>query len=71
MIKNIVARKINCPALNYALARVWTKDTIQLNRERDSLNALNKTDSLKTFTKVEIESEFPGGASVNVEVQKR
>jgi TonB family protein len=42
---------------------LWTKDTTQLNRERDSLNALHKTDSTKTFTKVEIESEFPGGAS--------
>jgi len=42
---------------------LWTKDTIQLNRERDSLNALHKTDSSKVFTKVEIESEFPGGVS--------
>jgi protein TonB len=42
---------------------LWTKDTIQLNRERDSLKALRKTDSTKIFTKVEIESEFPGGAS--------
>jgi hypothetical protein len=42
---------------------LWTKDTIQLNRERDSLNALNKQDSSRIFTKVEVESEFPGGPS--------
>jgi periplasmic protein TonB len=42
---------------------LWTKDTIQLNRERDSLDALNKQDGSRIFTKVEIESEFPGGPS--------
>jgi hypothetical protein len=42
---------------------LWTKDTIQLNRERDSLNALNKTDSNKIIKSIEIESNFPGGAT--------
>jgi len=42
---------------------LWTKDTIQINRERDSLRALKKTDSVTITTKVEVESEFPGGAA--------
>jgi protein TonB len=40
---------------------IWTKDTLQLQHESDSLNALHKVDSSKIFTKVEIESSFPGG----------
>jgi TonB family protein len=43
---------------------LWTKDTLQLNQHVDSLMKARK-DSLhiQNFTKIEIESEFPGGAS--------
>ena len=37
---------------------IWKKDTLELNRERDSLKAAKTTDGQ---TKTEIESEFPGG----------
>lgn len=40
---------------------LWTKDTLQLKHEQDSLLAANKKESSQVFTKVEIESEFPGG----------
>jgi periplasmic protein TonB len=46
---------------------LWTKDSLQFKREGDSLLALHKKDSdivnRRTFVKVEIESEFPGGAA--------
>ncbi|HEV9036390.1 MAG TPA: energy transducer TonB [Puia sp.] len=47
---------------------LWTKDTVQLKHESDSMREVFKKDSAgnpagKTFTKVEIESEFPGGAA--------
>jgi hypothetical protein len=38
---------------------IWQKDTVQLNHERDSLHGHSPWESIKT--KVEIESEFPGG----------
>jgi periplasmic protein TonB len=43
---------------------VWAKDTLQLKLERDSIAAGRKKDSTgqRTVTKVEIESDFPGGA---------
>jgi protein TonB len=41
---------------------IWTKDKIQLNRERDSLKALHITDRSTVFTKVDKESEFPDGS---------
>jgi TonB family protein len=43
---------------------VWAKDTLQLKQENDSMAANREKDSSgdKTFTKVEIESSFPGGA---------
>jgi periplasmic protein TonB len=40
----------------------WTKDTIQLKHESDSIKALLPKDTSSSFVKVEIESEFPGGA---------
>jgi periplasmic protein TonB len=44
----------------------WTKDTLQLKKENDSIAAGTKKDTAgdKVFTKVEIESAFPGGAKV-------
>jgi len=45
---------------------VWQKDTAQINHERDSLLALPDSNPGKEdqiFVKVEIESEFPGGAA--------
>jgi hypothetical protein len=39
---------------------LWTKDTVQLKQESDSMAALK--DSGIIFTKVEKEAEFPGGA---------
>lgn len=38
---------------------IWKKDTLELKRERDSIKTTNAND---TLTKVEIESEYPGGA---------
>jgi hypothetical protein len=38
---------------------IWQKDTIELNRERDSLRGSFPWEVIKT--KVEIESEYPGG----------
>jgi protein TonB len=41
---------------------LWTKDTLQLKQESDSIAALKKKDSGDTMTpKIEIESDFPGG----------
>jgi protein TonB len=41
---------------------LWTKDTIQLKQKSDSINAVIKKDSVHTtITKIEIESDFPGG----------
>lgn len=42
---------------------LWAKDTLQLKLESDSIVAGRKKDSAgqRTFTKVEIESDFPGG----------
>ena len=42
----------------------WAKDTLTLKREGDAIAAGRKKDSSgdRIFTKVEIESEFPGGA---------
>ena len=40
---------------------VWTKDSVRVKYERDSLAAMHKADSNTTFKKVEIESAFPGG----------
>jgi hypothetical protein len=42
---------------------VWTKDTIQLKREEDSLAATRKKDTSLIFQKAEIESEFIGGSA--------
>jgi TonB family protein len=43
---------------------LWAKDTLQLKHEGDSLAANHKKDTSgdKVFTKVEIESSFPGAA---------
>ena len=42
---------------------IWVKDTLQLKREVDSISAGLKKDTAAdhVFTKVEIESSFPGG----------
>jgi TonB family protein len=41
---------------------LWTKDTLQLNRHVDSLMKSRKDSvNIQRFTKIEIESEFPGG----------
>jgi hypothetical protein len=41
---------------------LWTKDTLQLKQESDSIAALKKKDSDATMTpKIEVESDFPGG----------
>ena len=41
---------------------LWTKDTLQLKQERDSIAALQKKDSDNVKgPKIEIESSFPGG----------
>jgi len=42
---------------------LWTKDSLQLQHERDSIAALKKKDSDSSLIKIEIESEFPGGAT--------
>ncbi|GGB06034.1 energy transducer TonB [Puia dinghuensis] len=38
---------------------IWQKDTLQLHRERDSIKVASDKEEIQT--KVEIESEFPGG----------
>lgn len=40
---------------------VWTKDSVRVKQEKDSLAAQHKADSNTIFKKVEIESGFPGG----------
>lgn len=43
---------------------IWTKDTVQLQHDRDSVKASRKdTVKISGITKIEVESEFPGGAS--------
>jgi TonB family protein len=43
---------------------LWTKDTLQLNQHVDSLRKAKKDSGLiRKITKIEIESEFPGGAA--------
>jgi protein TonB len=45
--------------LQYEEGRLlWNKDSMQVNRERDSAKAANAAD---TFKKVEVESDYPGG----------
>ena len=42
---------------------VWTRDTAQLKHYRDSLRSQARSDSSRSFTKVEIDSKFSGGAA--------
>jgi protein TonB len=41
---------------------LWTKDTLQIKHEADSLKTLGKSDGSDDAIKVEIEAAFPGGA---------
>ncbi len=42
---------------------LWTKDTLQLKQEADSLATIRNKDTGQVFQKVEIESSFVGGAA--------